>query len=346
MSQSLRIIGQGSMNWMAQRPIVVSFEVTDSCTCFCRHCDHGGQKDDSRNLKPADYRRYMETLQPVVVQISGGEPLMRDDLTGIVRQVKQANGLPYILLVSSWTLMTEERYLELREAGVDQFNVSLDFPDARHDDFRGYPGLYAHLSDLVPRLGKLGYDDIVLNSCITAANAGEITSMANQAREWGVNICYSAYSARRTGCRELFPGSPDQLERIAAQFAEVENRRDESNWVVSAPTTLEATYRYFSDGGARGCMAGLRFLVVTADGKLQPCSMHFNRYELNEQARMVAEFTRHNQCDECYVAIRSNLDKSFPQLLAENVKRYFSFGSNGSNGASAERARAAATTGC
>jgi MoaA/NifB/PqqE/SkfB family radical SAM enzyme len=73
----------------------------------------------------------METLQPVVVQISGGEPLMREDLCEIVRNVKQANSLPYIILVSSWTLMTPERYLELREAGVDQFSVSLDFADSR-----------------------------------------------------------------------------------------------------------------------------------------------------------------------------------------------------------------------
>ena len=74
-----------------------------------------------------------------------------------------------------------------------------------------------------------------------------------------------------------------------------------------------------------GCKAGLRFLVVTADGYLQPCSMQFHRYQLDEQAKMVDEFTSHNNCDECYVAIRSNLDKSFRQLLWENVRHYFSF---------------------
>ena len=61
--ESLRIIAQGSLNWLAQRPIVVSFEVTDSCTCFCKHCDHGGPRDTSKDLKPSDYKRYMEVLQ-------------------------------------------------------------------------------------------------------------------------------------------------------------------------------------------------------------------------------------------------------------------------------------------
>jgi MoaA/NifB/PqqE/SkfB family radical SAM enzyme len=334
MSQSLRIIAQGGGNWRAGRPMVVSFEVTDSCTCFCRHCDHGGQKDDSRNLKPADFRRYMDVLQPVVVQVSGGEPLMRPDLTEIVRNIKDERGLPYILLVSSWSLMTVERYKELVAAGVDQFSVSLDFPDTRHDDFRSYPGLFDHLNDVIPKCAALGRDDIVLNTCITAANLEEINTNADQARKWGVNICYSAYSARRTGNRELFPGSPEQLAILRRELDRVESRRETNNWIVSAPTTLAHTREYFEQGGRPGCKAGHRFLVVTADGKLQPCSMQFHRYELDEQAKMVREFTEKNACDECYVAIRSNLDKSFPRLLRENVQNYFSF-SSAKNGAAA-----------
>src|SRR6185369_12136288 len=157
LGESLRIIGRGSSNWLANRPIVVSFEVTDACTCWCKHCDHGGPRDESRNLKPADYRRYMEALRPCVVQVSGGEPLLRKDVVDVVRNIKQGARIPYILFMSNWSLMTEEKYLELREAGVDQFNVSLDFPDARHDDFRKLPGLYSRLENLVPRLAALGH---------------------------------------------------------------------------------------------------------------------------------------------------------------------------------------------
>jgi MoaA/NifB/PqqE/SkfB family radical SAM enzyme len=321
---SLRIIGRGSLNWLAERPIVVSFEVTDACTCWCKHCDHGGPRDESRNLKPADYRRYMEALRPCVVQVSGGEPMMRDDIVEIVRTIKNGAGVPYTILVSNWSLMTEEKYLALAGAGIDQFSVSLDFPDARHDDFRVFPGLYRHLEDLIPRLAKLGRDDIVLNSCITTENVGEIGAIADKAREWGVNLCYSAYSARRTGCRDYFLETPEQLAVLNQQLDRVEKRRDSTNWIVNAPTTLEATRRYFANKGTPGCQAGLRFLVVTADGALQPCSMQFQRYALEDRGRMIAEFTRHNQCDECYVSIRSYLDKSFPQLLRENVAEFLS----------------------
>ena len=271
----------------------------------------------------------MDALRPCVVQVSGGEPLMRDDVVEIVRTIKGSARPPYTILVSNWSLMTEEKYLALREAGVDQFSVSLDFPDDRHDTFRVYPGLYRHLESLIPHCAKLGHDDIVLNSCITSENVGEIGAIADKAREWGVNLCYSAYSARRTGCRGYFLNSPEQLQELNRQLDAVEKRRDSTNWIVNAPTTLEATRRYFANGGTPGCKAGLRFLVVTAEGMLQPCSMQFERYPLEQRRRMVGEFTSTNTCDQCYVSIRSYLDKSFPQLLRENVRGFLAIDSAG-----------------
>ncbi len=324
-AESVRIIARGSLNWLARRPIVVSFEVTDSCTCWCKHCDHGGPKENSRNLKPADYRRYMNVLRPGVVQVSGGEPLMRPDLIDIVRNIKCPSGLPYTILVSNWSMMTKDRYLALREAGINQFSVSLDFPDERHDEFRKLKGLYKHLGEVIPSLARLGHDDIVLNNCITSENVSEINAVADKARAWGVNVSYSAYSPRRTGCSDYFLNSPEQLAILKRELARVKARMDNTRWVANSESTLDATRLYFENGRAPGCKAGLRFLVVTSDGSLQPCSMQFKRYPLHEQARMIGEFTQHNQCDECYVSIRSYLDKDFPQILRENVAGFFSF---------------------
>ncbi|MBN2243236.1 MAG: radical SAM protein [Acidobacteria bacterium] len=325
LGESLRIIARGSVNWFVKRPVVVSFEVTDSCTCFCKHCDHGGARDDSRNMKPSEYKKYMQELRPCVVQISGGEPLMRADLLEVVHNIKSDNGLPYTILVSNWSLMTEEKYLQLHEAGVDEFCVSLDFPDQRHDEFRGLPGLYRHLCEVVPKVAALGYDDIVLNNCITASNVSEINAVADKAAEWGVNLNYSAYSPRRTGCRDYFLSTPDQLKILRGQLDRIKSRIDKSHWITNNRSTLDATIQYFTQGGTPNCKAGLRWLVVTSDGYLQPCSMQFKKYGLHEQARMVKEFTEKNTCDQCYVSIRSYLDKTFPQLLRENVSEFFSF---------------------
>ncbi len=267
----------------------------------------------------------METLRPCAVQISGGEPLMRSDLPEIVRNIRGTDGTPYIILVSNWSGMTEEKYLELREAGITQFCVSLDFPDQRHDAFRGYPGLYDKLDKLMPKLAAYGYDDIVLNNCITRHNLPHINEVADKAREWGVNISYSAYTFRRTQCWDHFIDKPAELAELRAQLDRVKARMDNSRWIANSRTTIDDTYAYFKHGSAPGCKAGLRFLVVTSDGYLQPCSMQFHRYPLEERERLIEEFTRHNTCGECYVAIRSYVDKTLPQLVYEMVKGHFSF---------------------
>ena len=132
----------------------------------------------------------------------------------------------------------------------------------------------------------------MLNSCITSENLGEIEAIADKAREWGVNLCYSAYSARRTGCRDYFLECRRAARRTERAAGPGGTRRDATNWIVNSPSTLEATRQYFANGGTPGCKAGLRFLVVTADGALQPCSMQFQRYALEERERMIAEFTR------------------------------------------------------
>jgi hypothetical protein len=53
--------------------------------------------------------------------------------------------------------------------------------------------------------------------------------------------------------------------------------------------------------------------------------MQFERYPLEEREKMIREFTANNSCDQCYVSIRSYLDKTFPQLLWENVSEFLSF---------------------
>jgi MoaA/NifB/PqqE/SkfB family radical SAM enzyme len=323
--ESCLVIGQCAVNWFERRPLAVSFEVTNSCTCNCRHCDHGGPVDEAKRITPDGIRRWMKVLHPGGIQISGGEPLLRDDIAECVRAAQRVGGLPYTVFVTNGSLLTEEKYLALREAGADQFSVSLDFPDERHDDFRRHPGLFAHLDALLPRLAALGYDDIVLNTAITRENFRHVNDIVELALAWGVNVSFSAYSPRRTGDMSYMITEPEELAELRRQFDAVLARKetDPQGRIVNSRTTLEETLEYFENGGKRGCTAGLRFLVVTADGYLQPCSMQFCRYL--DQRELAEEFTRTNECDECYVAIRSYLDKGFWQLLRENVVDHFSF---------------------
>jgi MoaA/NifB/PqqE/SkfB family radical SAM enzyme len=120
-------------------------------------------------------------------------------MMGCQRKYNKQSGVQYVTLVTNGVLLNESNYLQLREVGVNQFPVSLEFPDERQDEFRGRPGLYKRLEQSLPRLAKLGFRDIILNTAITKANVREILPLAKKAAEWGVDMSYSAYTALRTG---------------------------------------------------------------------------------------------------------------------------------------------------
>src|SRR4030042_4811505 len=163
--QGIELARGGIHNYITKHPIVVSYEVTLSCNCNCHHCDLGGVIKDEKQITPEEYRDLTQRLKPLAAQISGGERLLRRDIAAIVRAIQQP-GVQYAILVTNGVLLNETNYLQLREAGVSQFSVSLDFPDERHDEFRRRPGLYRRLEQTLPQLARLGFRDIIFNTAI------------------------------------------------------------------------------------------------------------------------------------------------------------------------------------
>jgi MoaA/NifB/PqqE/SkfB family radical SAM enzyme len=307
--QGVKLFTKGIHSYITNRPIVVSYEVTLSCNCDCRHCDLGGIIEDEKQITPEEYEDLTQRLKPLAAQISGGEPLLRKDIAAIVKAIKQA-GVEYMILVTNGALLNEGNYLQLREAGVDQFSVSLDFPDERHDEFRRRPGLYKRLEQRLPELAKLGFRDIILNTAITKANLREILPLAKKAIEWGVDISYSAYTALRTGNNDYCLNNVEDLEILHQAFNELIILKKQNTHLVNPELTLRDTLRFFEHGGYMpGCKAGIRFLVVMPDGSLVPCSLRRSKYATREE--MIEKFSRTNRCGDCYVAIRSYSEMSF-----------------------------------
>lgn len=300
---------------------MVSFEVAHSCTANCRHCDKGGPDDVAEHIPPNAYAERMHTLQPVVVQISGGEPLTRPDVVEVVRAIRRANDFTYIIFVTNGSLLTEKKHYLLKEAGVDRFSISLDFPDERHDDFRRLPGLYAHLSDIIPRLASLNRCDITINSAITQDNLRCLRGLADQADAWGVDISYSAYSILRTGDPSHFISNPDDLELLRQTIEELIAFKREQGHILNDEEMLRCIYQFFRDGAIPNCKAGLRFLVVRPDGLLNACSMYPEK-QYRTQKEVLERFTAYNTCGQCWVAIRAYTDKSPWGLLRENISSY------------------------
>jgi MoaA/NifB/PqqE/SkfB family radical SAM enzyme len=318
--EAVKIGALGLWNRTKGWPVCVSFEVTHSCVADCLHCDKGGVKQESGLMSLGDYRRHSQELKPALVQMSGGEPLMRKDLEDIIRAVKRPGGLPMVVCVSNWWLMTEERYLSLSEAGTSLFSISLDFPDERHDDFRQVPGLFAKMSEIIPYLvKKYGRENIVLNSALTHANFAEIPGLVAKAEEWGTQISFSAYSALRTGDRSLCIEKPEDLALLRRHIDYLKEHKRHSSSVLNSEYILDQTYRFFAEGGMGGCQAGRRFLVVRPDGLINACSM-FPDIQYKSRAEAVKGFkATRESCDQCYVSIRAGTERSLGRLIKENV---------------------------
>ena len=323
-ARATRMITRGTWSFLTDRPLVVSFEVTHSCTADCLHCDKGGIKAEPDGLlHAADYRRLCAELKPMAVQLSGGEPLLRKDLEDIVRAVKEPSGLPYTILVTNGRLFTEEKYLALRALGVNQFSISLDFPDARHDQFRQSPGLYEHLAKLVPKLAAYGFDDVALNTAITRENLPSLRASYDRAKQWGVSISYSAYTPLRTHSMDHYIHSATDLTLLRKTLDELLQLKAQNGRIANSPWTLSGIHDFFLHGTIPGCNAGRRFMVVTPTGGLRPCSMFDDTY--TSQREILKQWVPKNECGGCYVSIRSYLDASFWTLLKDNLSsRVFS----------------------
>jgi MoaA/NifB/PqqE/SkfB family radical SAM enzyme len=266
-------------------------------------------------MKPKEYGRLVRELKPLIIQISGGEPLLRPDILEIVRNVKQFDNLPYEIIVSNGWLLNEKKYLELKEAGADQFSISLDFPDKRHDDFRQRPGLYKHLEEIMPRLARKGFNDIILNSAITRANFKELIPLAKKAKEWGVLISYSAYTELRTGNREYSFETKEDLSSLKKAIKGLIEFKKETDNIITPKDVLLDVLEFFEKKYVPDCQAGVKFAVVMPDGSLVPCSMKREKFSTLEEMRK--KFSRHNDCGGCYVSIRCNTERSLLKQLKD-----------------------------
>jgi MoaA/NifB/PqqE/SkfB family radical SAM enzyme len=310
-------------NLLTKKPICVSFEVTYSCPAGCLHCNRGGLKNETDLMSLDDYRRLSHELSISTCQLSGGEPLVRDDLEDVTRAIKRPSGLPLVVCVSNWWLMTEERYLSLTEAGVDIFSVSLDFPDSRHDGFRQLKGHYDKLNHIIPHLAeKYKLNNIVLNSALTRANFAEIPGLVEQAEKWGVKIAFSAYCILRTGDAEYCITEREDLDLLERHIDYLVEHKKRSDTVLSSSYLLRNTLRFFQNGGNfPNCKAGERFLIVRPDGVLNACSF-FPEHEYRTQKDALRDFDVRDTCTKCYVAIRASTERPPLRLFLDSVEAY------------------------
>jgi radical SAM protein len=131
----------------ASAPFLVIWETTQACNLSCTHCRASAQPHRDRGeLTTAEGEQLIADTAamgtPVFI-LSGGDPLQRPDLFALIRAGKRA-GLRMGTIPAATPALTEDVVRDLRDAGLDQMALSLDFPRADlHDGFRGVAGAFA-----------------------------------------------------------------------------------------------------------------------------------------------------------------------------------------------------------
>ena len=299
-------------NMVTRKPLCVSFEITHSCNARCRHCHRGGMVNE-RQAAPGQYAAICREISPPVIQISGGEPLLRRDVEDIVRALRQPGRAPFQIFVTNAALLNPDRFARLRMAGIDEFSISLDYPDDRHDSFRNIPGLFNHIVALAERLDPAEVRAVTFNCVVTRYNFRDLAALAALARELGAAMNYSPYTWMRTGDRDFMipPENLPEFRDIIAKLADFKRR-------YRTIRTSEAFFRdmvlFFENESIPDCRAGERFLVVNPDGSFSPCGLIMTSFA--NRRDLVREFSRANTCAACNTCIRAGTEQPFNNLLA------------------------------
>lgn len=274
----------------AQAPRLVAWEATRACDLACVHCRAVAQPGpDSRQLSTEEAFRLVDDVaafrQPVILIITGGDPLKREDIFEVAARATRA-GLR-VVMSPSGTHVTPAIVSCLKAAGVQRISVSLDgSTPALHDGFRQVAGAFeaATRSLAYAREGGLPFQ---VNTTVTQHNRHDLADMLRLAVELGavtwdvfmlvptgrgrvqMEITPEAYEETLHFVYEASQTAPIQVKMTCApHFKRIQLQERKRR---GGPPTGGHGPGHPAHGFARGCMAGYGFCFVSHIGEVGGC---------------------------------------------------------------------------
>jgi pyrroloquinoline quinone biosynthesis protein E len=210
--------------------------------------------------------REARALGSVQLGLSGGEPLLRDDLEPIV---EEAHALGYYInLITSGVGLNESRIRALKAAGLDHIQLSFQDSTREMNDFLSSTRTFDLKSKVASLIKRYDYP-MVLNVVLHRLNidhVGQILDMAQRMGAEYVELANTQYYGWAWLNREHLLPSREQVQRAeetTQRFREQVGDRMKIYFVV--PDYFERR--------PKPCMNGLGsvFLTVAPDGVALPC---------------------------------------------------------------------------
>jgi MoaA/NifB/PqqE/SkfB family radical SAM enzyme len=267
---------------------LLAWETTRRCNLACLHCrasanagPYPGELTTAEGLKLLDD---LATMGHVVVILTGGEPLLRDDIFDLAahgtslkhRMVMAVNG----------TLLTREIAVRLKEVGIQRLSISIDGATAAsHDHLRAVPGAYAGALAGINAAREAGLP-FQINTTVTRANRGELPAIYELAMKLGA-AAHHVFVLVPTGRGEEMTDQLVHPEEYEETLRWLLARQKEGKLFIK-PTCAPQFYRLWRQDAAergekispathgmeamtKGCLGGQGFAFVSYKGDVQPC---------------------------------------------------------------------------
>ena len=167
------------------------WECTVRCNLHCLHCGSDCTADCGQADMPAgDFLKAFDTIPAVkraerfTVVITGGEPLVRNDLPEIGRALRQ-RGVGWSIVTNGW-LYDQAMHRRLMAAGLGALTISLDGLEDDHDWLRGRMGSHNRAINAIAIAAhepRLNFDVV---TCVNQRNLPHLLEIHNLLETIGV----------------------------------------------------------------------------------------------------------------------------------------------------------------
>ena len=253
----------------APRPVALVAELTHRCPLQCSYCSNPLELvRRSRELDGGAWARVLreaEELGVLQVLLSGGEPLLRPDLEGVVAAARERD--LYTTLITSGIPLTRERLRALAGAGVDAVQLSFQGPDDSGDAVAGAP-VHARKLEVAAWIKECGLP-LTVNVVLHRQNVdrvGAIVALAERLGAERLELATVQFLGFGYANQEDLRPVRDALRRARAEaLAATARLAGRMEVVLVAPDERSDAPVACMDGW------GMRTMVVAPDGVVLPC---------------------------------------------------------------------------
>jgi len=251
-------------------PWVLLAELTHRCPLHCAYCSNS-LKLTGRDLEldTAEWVRVFTQaaeLGIVQLQLSGGEPLLREDLDALIGAARELE--LFVQVLTSGIGLDRRRAEALARTGVDWIQLSIQSAAASSGDRIAGFKAHAHKRDAASALVEAGLG-FTLNVVLHRRNIDELEAIAELALDWGaqrLELANAQYYNWALANRSALLPRASQLqraERVLEELREELAGKLELVWVL--PDYYERRPKPCMGGWGRVSM------TVAPDGRALPC---------------------------------------------------------------------------